>query len=95
MLYAFQYGFREKHSVLHALLDLNIFALDAIQSKQQTAMPYMDVRKAFGTVSHNILLQILYHYGIRGPAEKLLESYLSFRNQSVSVQKPPLLFKTN
>ena len=46
----------------------------------------MDVRKAFDTVSHNILLQKLYHYGIRGTAYKLLESYLSFRNQFVSVQ---------
>ena len=38
VLYEFQYGFREKHSVLHALLDVNVFALDAIQSKQQTAL---------------------------------------------------------
>ena len=85
MLYEFQYGFREKHSVLHALLDVNVFALDAIQSKQQTALLLMDVRKAFDTVSHNILLQKLFHYGIRGTAYKLLESYLSFRNQFVSV----------
>ena len=86
VLYEFQYGFREKHSVLHALLDVNIFALDAIQSKQQNALLLMDVRKAFDTVSHNILLQKLYHYGIHGTAYKLLESYLSFRNQFVSVQ---------
>ena len=86
VLYEFQYGFREKHSVLHALLDVNVFALDAIQSKQQTALLLMDVSKAFDTVSHNILLQKLYHYGIRGIAYKLLESYLSFRNQFASVQ---------
>ena len=46
----------------------------------------MDVCKAFDTVSHNILLQKLYQYRIRGTAFKLLESYLSFRNQFVSVQ---------
>ena len=46
----------------------------------------MDVRKTFDTVSHNILLQKLYHYGIRGTAYKLLESCLSLRNQFVSVQ---------
>ena len=46
----------------------------------------MDVRQAFDTVSHNILLQKLYHYRIRCLAYKLLESYLSFRNQFVSVQ---------
>ena len=86
MLYEFQYGFWEKRSVIHALLDGNVFALDAIQSKQQTAMLLMDVRKAFDTVSHNNLFQKLYHYGIRGTAYKLLESSLSFRNQFVSVQ---------
>ena len=85
VLYEFQYGFGEKHSVLHALLDVNVFALDAIQSKQHTALLLMDVRKAFDTVSHNILLQQLYYYGIRGTAYKLLESYLLFRNQFVSV----------
>ena len=46
----------------------------------------MDVRKAFDTVPHNILLQKLYHYGIWGTAYKLLESYLLFGNQFVSVQ---------
>ena len=85
VLYEFQYGFREKHSVIHALLDINVFALDAIQSKLPCYL-FMDVRKAFDPVSHNILLQKLYHYGIRGTAHKLLESYFSFRNQFVSVQ---------
>ena len=32
VLYEFLYEFREKHSVIHALLDVNVFALDAIQS---------------------------------------------------------------
>ena len=33
--------------MIHALLDVNVFALDAIQSKQQTNLLLMDVRKAF------------------------------------------------
>ena len=45
----------------------------------------MDLRKAFDTVSHEILLKKLYHYGIRGPAHELIESYLSSRNQFVSI----------
>ena len=43
----------------------------------------MDLRKAFDTVSHPILLHKLYHYGIRGPAFSLLESYLSYCCQFV------------
>ena len=46
---------------------------------------FIDLRKAFDTVSHNILLQKLYHCGIRGPAHKLIESYLTSRKQFVSI----------
>ena len=45
----------------------------------------MDLRKAFDTVSHRILLHKLLHYGIRSPAYTLIESYLSDRQQFVSI----------
>ena len=86
ILYDYQYGFRE-HSVLHLLLDVTSFGYDSIQNKENIAMLLMDLRKAFDTVSHNILLQNLYHYGIRGPAHKLIESYLTSRKQFVSIDK--------
>ena len=44
VVYEFQYGFREQHNVMHTLLDVNVFALDAIQRKQQTALLLIDVR---------------------------------------------------
>ena len=62
MLHDFQYGFQEKHSTLHALLDVNVYALDAIQNKRQTALLLIDVRKAFDSVSPNILLLKLYQF---------------------------------
>ena len=54
----------QTHSVVHALLDVSIQTLHAILNKQQTALLLMDIRKAFDTVSHKILLQKQYHYGI-------------------------------
>ena len=45
----------------------------------------MDFRKTFDTKSHNILLQKLYQYGVRGPAHLLVESYLTERKQYVSI----------
>ena len=66
--YEYQYGFRVKHSVSHALLDVSSLCYDSIQNKLHTAMLFMDLRKAFDTVSHKILLHKLYHYGIRGLA---------------------------
>ena len=59
VLYEYQYGFRENHSVVHALLDVTTTSYDAIQNKNFTALLLMDLRKAFDTVSHEILLNCL------------------------------------
>ena len=84
ILYENQYGFREKYSTLHALLDVTSETYNAIQRNHHTALIFIDLHKAFDTVSHKILLQKLYHYSIRGPAHKLIESYLFSRYQFVS-----------
>ena len=42
-----------------------------------------DLKKAFDTVEHSILLEKLRHYGIRGQASLLLQSYWGNRTQYV------------
>ena len=44
---------------------------------------FLDLRKAFDTVSHHILLQKLAHYGFRGQSYECLKSYYSKRKQYV------------
>ena len=44
---------------------------------------YIDLKKAFDTVRHQILLYKLQHYGIRGIALEWFDSYLSKRKQFV------------
>ena len=84
VLYANQYGFRNNHSVNHALLDVVTNCYDALHCSQHTALLFMDLRKAFDRVSHKVLLHKLHHYGICGLAYALIKNYLTSRNQFVT-----------
>ena len=81
-----QYGFQSNLSTTHALLDVLTSTCHQITVGDYTGLILLDFKKAFDTVCHKILLRKLKHYGIRGQALKLLNSFLHTRHQYVSYQ---------
>ena len=65
---------------LHCLTDRIISAMDKNKIPLNI---YLDLSKAFDTLDHAILLDTLFHYGIRGNPLKLISSYLENRQQFV------------
>ena len=81
-----QYGFRKKKNSIQAATSLYKTIEGNWESKVKTNCIFVDFRKAFDSVDHNILLDKLYHIGIRGISHKLLEHYLANRFQYVKIE---------
>ena len=66
LLYEAQCGFREKSSTQHAILDIVNSIQMNLDMKMFSCGIFINLKKAFDTVDHSILLSKLYRYGIRG-----------------------------
>ena len=81
LFYDKQFGFRNSHSTTHALTELTEKIRQACDSGKFAYGVFLDFQKAFDTVSHDILLKKLEHYGIRGVSNAWFKSYLQNRKQ--------------
>ena len=61
---------------MHALTDVIATAYDIISANVHTGLVFLDIRKAFGTVNHDVLIQKLKHCEIKEIAHDLLKTYL-------------------
>ena len=68
LFYSLQFGFRAKHSTNHALISITETIKESIDINKFGCGVFLDLRKAFDTVNHKILLGKFQHYGVRGIA---------------------------
>ena len=84
-IYIDQFGFRKNHSTIHALTSLTEDIRNSLDNSNIACGIFIDLQKAFDTVDHEILLNKLAHYGIRGLANNWFKSYRCNRQQFVSI----------
>ena len=72
-------------ATINSLCNLRNYKTSITNFRYNIIALFMDLSKAFDTIDHNILLHKLYNYGIRGIVWSWIKSYLSNRQQYVSI----------
>ena len=76
-----QSGFRHGHSTDTAVICVSDFILKELGKRKYVRAVLVDLKKAFDTVDHQILLKKLFCYGFRDVSLEWFQSYLSDRLQ--------------
>ena len=86
LIYNSQYGFREKHSCVDAVMELTTEILKSKENNLHTISVFLDLSKAFDTLDPKILIKKLEKYGLRGVVLNWFESYLTNRQLRVKCE---------
>ena len=86
LLFRNQYGFRSRRCTIDAIAKISE-KIRFAESNASCCAIFIDLKKAFDTIDHEILLRKLDRIGIRGKANDWFRSYLSNRSQYVEVNQ--------
>ena len=84
-LFPKQSGFRHLYSVVTSLLSCTNDWYKNMDTGKYTALVFIDLKKAFDTVDHDILLKKMQKYGVSGIGLTWFKSYLQDRRQLCKV----------
>lgn len=85
LLSKMQFGFQQGKSTQDAIINLTERIYSALDEGKPSLCVFVDLAKAFDTVSHELLLNTLEDMGFRNNALKLFKSYLTGRKQCVKI----------
>ena len=86
ILSKWQFGFRSRHSTSHSMVHFLNNVTENLNKKSHTVAIFCDLKKAFDTCDHSILLMKLKKYGILGGELDWFKSYLTGRKQFVNIK---------
>ena len=91
-----QFGFTKGLTTEHAIIEFTESAYSALNNEEYLISAFIDFRRAFDTLNHEILLRKLDAYGIRGTANNFINSYLTNRRvmSKLVIKNPWILFNT-
>ena len=81
VIYESQFGFQKKKSTIHSLIEIVENIRNCIENNNYGVGIFIDLKKAFDTVNHDILIKKLEHYGVRDTTSNWFSSYLTGRTQ--------------
>jgi hypothetical protein len=85
LIYSHQYGFLKGRSTEHNLLHVLNHISTTLNNGDYCIGVFLDLKKAFDTCNHNILLGKLEKLGITGTPLQWFETYLKDRRQKVDI----------
>ena len=80
-----QFGFRSGHDTSDAILEFLNHCYSSLDCRKHLLAIYIDLSRAFDTLDHCFLLGKLDHIGVRGSVLEWVRSYLTGRQQFVTV----------
>ena len=85
LLTEYQSGFRNNHSCTTALMSVSEDIRSNIRNNKLTVLVLLDIKSAYPSVSHHMLMNILKNYGVGNNSRKWIASFLSNKSQIVEL----------